>query len=139
MAKYNLLLKLLNKVGDLINPATEDTLSGRFNVITPHALDQDTEGTYLMAEAPSGEALRVNWIANQALAAVGEDAIEFSWKFDTEPEGDGGWRYLNECAGSQPFMHGMRWEGAIDEHLYVRAVGAGRWFANADVQYFVPS
>lgn len=139
MAKMNIVLRLINLLGQAINPATEDTLAGRFNSITPMALEGAAAGTFLMAEPPSGEALRVNWLFNQALAEVADGELEFAWKFDASETGDGEWRYLNACTGSQPFAHGIRWEGALNERLYIKVEGAGRWIANADVQFFEPA
>lgn len=130
----SLTLKVKDVADLIVNPATEDTLAGKFAEVTPVTGDFSTAGPNDLAVPNTGNALKVLWLYAQATAALGNGAVEVEFKLGSTS------LYKFELTGSQPWAHGaVLPAGAADDKLTVTLTPGGvRVLCNADVREFTP-
>lgn len=104
-------------------------LKSRFEAkLTSRAL-YTTAGTATLITTAASERARVTWIYAQAKASVGTAAVTVTVTLGTLS-------YQFELTGSQPFAHGVTWEGALGDDLTVTLDASLEVLVNVDYLIF---
>lgn len=88
-----------------------------------------TSGDHTLITPPAGQSLRVVWLYAQAKGALDTGVVLVSFTLGSNS-------YEFELTGSQPFMHGAVWEGAIDAPLIVATSSTAAVLINVDYRSF---
>ncbi len=88
-----------------------------------------TAGTATLVAAGAAERARVTWVYAQAKASLGTGAVTVTVTLGTLS-------YQFELTGSQPFAHGVTWEGALGDDLTVTLDSAAEVLVNVDYLIF---
>lgn len=127
MAKFNLVLKLLNAVGITINPAVEETQQRRLGGgKTPVVATVTAAGDTDVRVPATGKALRVFWVC-AINDPAGSSSPQIKIKLGTK-----------ELYRAWAVAHWEVFDGAVDEKLTVNLSAVGTVLFTAHVDEFTP-